>query len=458
MNTRTTPVIGSNVSSAENVDSVQSLAAASTSKKTQAEAIRQMPWESFDPQTRQTVKTLIERRSLYRRLPMAGGYCNPEIYDFLLCHPEVVVGLWQKLGYSQIQLDSPEPGRYRLREESGTTALVTVLYHDNQKMVLHCAGVYRGALTAKPLEGETVVLLQYRFTEDKDRNFAPLAITRIDCFIRIKNPGVDLVSRTFGPLIGKIVDSNFVKTVDFVNSVSENAELHPQATAETILSIESVRSETLAELAGITLRSGSLAALRSRGETVDYMMIPKPNQPEVTAARLLSRKGEPSYRTAVPNPAYGAGIPDDLADETARNDEPDMSPLTLESAPSVESAADSSSETGSVRFALVADGSDAAGSPADEAGKDPYTAIPTLKVYRIDTNEELEGARQTVILLDSPIDGIDPLRLYHESVRSSLSVEDEARLLPPGPIHPAFEDVPEPPAETGALWKRPQLQ
>lgn len=425
--------IGSNPTPADSNESVQALAAASTSKKSEAEAIRQIPWEAFDPQTRQAVESLIERHSLYRRLPLAGGFCNPEIYDFLLCHPEVVVGLWQKLGYSQIRLDSAGPGRYVLREGTGTTADVTVLYHDNRKMLIYCSGVYRGSAAAKPLEGETVVLMQYRFTEDAAHDFAPLAITRLDCFIRIKNPGVDLVSRTFGPLIGKIVDSNFVKTVDFVNSVSENAEIQPRRTAATVLAVEGIEQETLDELAAITLRSAGLAELRSRGERVDYFTIPKPNQPQSELVRLLSRAGETArYQAAVPNPAYGAGAPEPaLAVETPMEIATDT-PMKVATETMTETATETLTEVAALEpggrldsdfslseFSLLPDG----------AVPDESLQIPELRVYRIDSDETPEGAR-TVILLDSPIAGVDPLKLYHESARSSLSVKEEARLLP----------------------------
>lgn len=463
--------IGSNSTQTGSLDSVQALAAASTSKKSQAEAIRQIPWEAFDPQTRQAVESLVARHSLYRRLPLAGGYCNPEIYDFLLCHPEAVVGLWQKLGYSQIRLDFAAPGRYILREGTGTTADVTVLYHDNRKMVIHCSGVYRGSAAAKPLEGETVVLLQYRFTEDAQRDFAPLAITRLDCFIRIKNPGVDLVSRTFGPLIGKIVDSNFVKTVDFVNSVSENAEVQPDRTAAAVLAIDGIDRQTLAELAAITLRSSGLAELRSRGERVDYFMVPKPNQPESEPVRLLSRSNDPArYQAAVLNPTYGAGEPEsESAAQTATEIIEITEIVPYESDAAVDTASDTISHETDERFDSPLAGTEISALAQSSVPNDSMSQIPALRVYRLDTDETLPEGRRTVILLDSPIEGADPLKLYHESVRSSLSVEEEARLLPTGPLRaplertdaPIAETAAEPTAsgaETGIQWKRPTLR
>ncbi|MBO7681036.1 MAG: hypothetical protein J6S75_15365, partial [Thermoguttaceae bacterium] len=90
--TRTSNSTSSSADSSGGADTVQELASASTSRKSETEALQNIPWDAFDPQTRQAVENLLKTRSLYRRLPMAGGYCNPEVYDYLLTHPEIVVG------------------------------------------------------------------------------------------------------------------------------------------------------------------------------------------------------------------------------------------------------------------------------------------------------------------------------------------------------------------------------
>jgi len=124
----------------------------------------------------------------------------------------------------------------------------------------------------------------------------PLAISRLDCFIKIRNVGADIVGRTFAPLIGKIVDSNFVKTVDFKNSISDSSEQHPMETAGSILKVQRVDHDVLDGFAGVLIRSAKLAELRASGEQVDYYLLPKFNEPQSLAARLLTR---PNQQTTV---------------------------------------------------------------------------------------------------------------------------------------------------------------
>lgn len=377
-------------------DTVQELASASVSRKSETEALQNIPWDAFDPQTRQAVETLLKTRSLYRRLPMAGGYCNPEVYDYLLSHPEIVVGIWRYLGYSQIDLQPTAPGYYQLSEETGTRARARVLFHNNRMMLLYCSGVYYGAISVKPIEGEALVLLQYRFTEDVTHDNRPLAISRLDCFIKIKNAGADIVGRTFAPLIGKIVDSNFVKTADFVNSISDSSEQHPMETAGSILKVEGVERVVLDDFAGVLIRSAKLAELRASGEMVDYYLLPKLNEPQAMAARLLTR------------PNQVASIRPSQV-------------MSLTSAPTAgqpESAL-SMSEVNSNHL------------PDEEVDSD---GIAPLKVYQVPAGSQSYGT-QTVIVVDASSQAaqkgdFDPLRLYHEKSNDSSIRMDVASNIP----------------------------
>ena len=413
---------GSNSSAADSsggADTVQELASASTSRKSETEALQNIPWDAFDPQTRQAVENLLKTRSLYRRLPMAGGYCNPEVYDYLLTHPEIVVGIWRYLGYSQIDLQPVAPGYYQLSEETGTQARAKVLFHNNRMILLYCAGVYHGAISLNPIEGEALVMLQYRFTEDVANDNRPLAISRLDCFIKIRNVGADIVGRTFAPLIGKIVDSNFVKTVDFVNSISDSSEQHPMETAGSIIKVQRVDHDVLDGFAGVLIRSAKLAELRASGEQVDYYLLPKFNEPQSLAARLLTR---PNQQTTV-RPAQVMNI-----SSAANTGRPERS-LSM-------------SEVNPNRL-------------PDEDGE-----VESLKVYQVPADGQNYGT-QTVIVVDSSNQAarksdFDPLRLYHEksyhsSVRMDVAGNTSSGSAPDGNDYPATADLGHDPLEPLSL-------
>lgn len=426
-------------------DSADSLSKASSSRQSIREAVERIPWNALSMENRERVESIIRDHSLYRRLPMAGGVCNPEIYDFLLCHPEIVIGLWQALGYSEVELNVAGPSAYRLHEASGTVADVRILYHDNNQMLVWCRGVYRSAAIARPLEGEAVGLLQYRFTEDARHADAPIVISRFDCFMRVENTGVEAISRMLAPLVGKIIDSNFLKTIDFVNGISETAEINPGGLAKTLQKVDQVDRLTLDDFLTVVLRTESQSYQRQRGERIDYYLLPKPNSPESVPARLLSRKNEPKPSLIAAAPAPKIIEQENI--EQKNNDEPAANSETL----TLSLGNIDTPEAVSDRLFLN-----------EESGT---LTIPELVVYQVKQEDLLPEGKRTMILLD-PDQTDDPLRLA-----PALSTASELILYPPEETRTAemqeedpsapipFDPLPSlgPPQKASSLWTRPTL-
>lgn len=282
--------------------SVDQLAKASTSQESASEVISQVPWKAISPAARKKAEQIVSSYTFYRRLPMTGGYCNPEIYDFLVCHPEVVVGTWEAGGFKQLSLSNNGGGRFSIKDSSGTSGEIEIVYHDNKILVFLCSGVYEGQLAPRPIQGDIFCVMQYRFTEDAANGNKPIAVTRLDTFVRMSSASADLVGKAFAPMIGKVADSNFVKTVDSVNQISDLMERNPKVLAEMIQEVPSIPMETKNEFLGYIERVTGHASMRSQGITVDYYMMPKMNVAKAETAEILSRRSQPTQMTVVDEP------------------------------------------------------------------------------------------------------------------------------------------------------------
>lgn len=282
--------------------SVDQLAKASTSHESAAEVVSQVPWDAISPAARQKVDRIVSSYTFYRRLPMTGGYCNPEVYDFLLSHPEVVVGTWEAGGFKQLSLTNHGSGRFTIQDDSGTRGEIEVIYHDNQMLAFLCNGTYEGQLAPRPIQGDIFCVMQYRFTEDAANGNKPIVVTRLDTFVKMSSASADLVGKAFAPMVGKIADSNFVKTVDSVNQISELMERNPQTLAEMIQEVPSISAETKSEFLGYIERVTGHASMRSQGITVDYYLMPKMNAAKAEPAEILARRNQPTRMTVVNEP------------------------------------------------------------------------------------------------------------------------------------------------------------
>ena len=301
--------------------SADALAQASTSRESAQEALAKVPWNALSPAAREKLAALAKNPTIYRRLPMAGGYCNPELFDFFLTHPHAVVGLWRQMGYDDVSMAQIGPNLYSVREKTGTVGRAQILYQDDELTLVYCTGKYQGPIVPRSLDGEMFLVLQTRYTEDPTGR--PIAICRLDAFVDLKNPGADLLARTFSGALGKLADSNFEQTLAFIDNVSQTAETNPGAMSGSIAGLSELSPEARRLFAAKTSEIARQAQLRARGTYVDYRLLPKLNSPETTVARVLSRERAGAAdvaiaaraRTAPPTP--GSPIPSFNADATS---------------------------------------------------------------------------------------------------------------------------------------------
>ncbi len=268
----------------------------SSSKNSAMEALRRIPWNSLSPQDYQKAQSVVSKYSVFRRLPLAGAYCNPEVFDYCLLHPEIVVGLWREMGYSQITMKQEQSNLFSLNDSGGTVGKIEVLYHDNENILVYCWGSYKTPVGNRALEGEILLFIQTRYSEDS--KMQPLVVCRADSFVKINNVGVEMVSKVFAPMLGKIADANFTQTVGFVGSISELAEKAPKEMYTRIDGLtELVAPKVQEDLYQIAASVWSEANERSQGAVVEYRLNAKKNQPNETYARIVNRKQEPTSQS-----------------------------------------------------------------------------------------------------------------------------------------------------------------
>src|SRR5436190_23442273 len=68
--------------------------AATNSPAAKREAIAAIPFDKLEANMRRKVSAVVTNPSIYRRLPVQVTDCDPDLYLFLVRHPEVVVNIW----------------------------------------------------------------------------------------------------------------------------------------------------------------------------------------------------------------------------------------------------------------------------------------------------------------------------------------------------------------------------
>jgi hypothetical protein len=238
-----------------------------SSESVRLSATEALPLEKLDAQSRAKVHAVLANVTIFRRMPVRVIDCDPDLYLFLVRHPDVVVNIWRALKISQLQLQQTGPETFRLKENTGITADLQYLYRSHDTQLIYAEGVYEGAILPRPVKGSGLFLLKSGYIQETDGKY--YISSRLDAFLSIEPGAVELVAKVLHPLVGKTADNNFTQTVGFVGSLSRTAEINARSIQRLAFQLDAVQPEVREEfsiLTGAIAQKSSAALWRELSE------------------------------------------------------------------------------------------------------------------------------------------------------------------------------------------------
>jgi hypothetical protein len=199
--------------------------AADSSQQSQQDALRSMPLNKLNEEAQRKVMSVLERPSIYRRLPTKTVDCDPEMFLYMIRNPEVIVNIWELMGISQMVAERVGPYAWKGNDGQGTQSQVELVYGTDELHLLYGEGYYEGPLLKRKVAGRCVLLLQSGYSLGAG---ARAQVTnRLDVFLAIDNVGAELLAKTLQPLVGSTADTNFTESAKFLSKLSQTAENNP---------------------------------------------------------------------------------------------------------------------------------------------------------------------------------------------------------------------------------------
>jgi hypothetical protein len=236
-----------------------------SSRAARDEAVRLMPWQQMSPANRRIAQSVINGASIYRRLPTRIIDCDPDIFTFLLQHPEVVIDVWRVMGISQVALNKMADGAYRGADGAGTNGTVRYLFSNwgaaaQNVAVIYADGAYSGPPFVMPLKAQSIMFV--RSSAVRETNGRHYITVWIDSFIRVEQLGVEIIAKTVQPWISKTADQNLIETLTFVSNFSRTAEKNPQGMQRLATRLHTLDEPTRNELVALCFRTAERHARR----------------------------------------------------------------------------------------------------------------------------------------------------------------------------------------------------
>lgn len=240
-----------------------------TSDQAREAARKAIPLTRVSREYRGKVSQVLKDPSIYRRLPTEVVDCQPEMFTMLAQNPEVLVEIWRKLGVSKVQLVRTGANTFDLTDGMGTTGTLAIVEQRcepgaQNRIVMYSEGRYEGKPFTRPVTASCVLLLTSgSMQETNGRHYVA---ARMDTFVRIDRPSLEILAKAVHPWVGKTTDRNFVDTMTFISNFSYTAENRPQSIArlaEDLDRIDAARKNKLVRVAhecaeaGVGLRQAS---------------------------------------------------------------------------------------------------------------------------------------------------------------------------------------------------------
>lgn len=256
---------------------------ATSSRAARDEAIRSVPYEKIAPELTEKIRSAMAHASIYRRLPIQVTDCDPDLYLFLVRHPEVVVNIWEVMKISNVALSRTGADTFRASDGAGTLCEVKFCYGDHDTHVIYAEGSYDGPLFNRPVQAKCVLVLKSGYMRETDGRYH--VTSRMDTFIQIDHAGVELLAKTLQLLVHRSADYNFVETAGFLGTVSRTAEANPSGMCRLAEKLTNVEPEVRDRFSELSVQVGKKARERDAIQASAAAPSPPSNEKRIAPRR-----------------------------------------------------------------------------------------------------------------------------------------------------------------------------
>lgn len=213
-----------------------------TSFHQRKQLVNGLPLNRLTEKARNRILSVAKSPTLYRRLPTQAIECDQEMFLYIARHPEILVGMWDLMGISNVQAQRTGPYQLRTEDGSGTKCTVDLIYGDQNVHIYYADGSYDGRLVAKPILGKGVFVLRSRYARNASGRITVTGT--LDCFVQFDSLGADLIARTLSGIIGRSADHNYAETAAFIAQIATAARKDPPSLIDVTRRLPQVDDST----------------------------------------------------------------------------------------------------------------------------------------------------------------------------------------------------------------------
>jgi hypothetical protein len=201
-------------------------------ERTEPRSTATVPLDHLPAALRARVKQTLEHPTFFARGPAEVFACRPEMYYWLMDHPDRAVLAWRRLGAKCIEITDRGNGRFGWSDHQGSDVSWDTIYGDNQMRVWFAEGKVRTGALLPLVSVQVVVVLRY--TQDQDAAGRTVMRHQAELSLFTDSRTAALVARLLGSSTQRMGEQYVGQLEMFYSALAWYLEQHPRA-AEALL-------------------------------------------------------------------------------------------------------------------------------------------------------------------------------------------------------------------------------
>jgi len=189
-----------------------------------------VPLEELPPPLRERVRVVLEHPTLSARGPLEAFRCRPNLYYWLLDHPDLAARLWRGLGAKCSDIHARGDGSFMWKDVQNGEAHWQTIVRNTKQRVWYAEGRVKAGPMLPAVFFRAVVVLNHQ--EGSDGKGRPAMRHQMDLILHTDSRAVNLAARLFGASAPRLAEEYASQLEMFFGALAWYLSEHPdKATA-----------------------------------------------------------------------------------------------------------------------------------------------------------------------------------------------------------------------------------
>lgn len=229
---------------------VRVLAEATSDRDVMAWSRQRLPYPQMSPGARDRASRILANTSQYRRMPSLQYPVDPNMYQYLINHPDVAVSTWRAMGISKLQMSQKSRFEYEARAIDGSDGIADVLWRDGNQCLFIVEGRYNSPVLPSSINASALVWLQYRFVRNSQGEV--VVNQQVETFIHFHSAAIETIARLASRITNSILDRNVFEVSLYARMMSQAGQRDPQWISEVASRLDGVPASRRVELVRVS--------------------------------------------------------------------------------------------------------------------------------------------------------------------------------------------------------------